>query len=289
MKLTFLGTGAGDFLACEDESSEAANVLRARQLGGRNLRHSSSTLLAPDILIDFYSARQLERFHIDVAGLHHLLLTHGHWDHFQPRAILELASRLPDGLDIYGNELIGRSLEFAAAHEWDAIEGRFRAVRRDRPYRFHQLALEQTASVGDVEVTPVQGHHKIDKEHMIVDELVYNYVIEQSGRTLFYGLDSSSTLPGTLEFLSRFEVDVAVLDATFGELDIDPLGTGHHNFAMLDVTIAEFRDAGVFRDETRIIGSHVSLASVAPHDDIAATTLESRGFELAYDGLEVSL
>ena len=289
MKLTFLGTGAGDFLACEDESSEAANVLRARQLGGRNLRHSSSTLLAPDILIDFYSARQLERFHIDLAGLHHLLLTHGHWDHFQPRAILELASRLPDGLDIYGNELIGRSLEFAATHEWDAIEGRFRAVRRDRRYRFHLLAIEQTTSVGDVEVTPVQGHHKIDKEHMIVDELVYNYVIEQSGHTLFYGLDSSSTLPGTLEFLSRYEVDLAVLDATFGELDIDPLGTGHHNFAMLDVTIAEFRDAGVFRDETRIIGSHVSLASVAPHDDIAADTLESRGFELAYDGLEVSL
>ena len=26
MKLTFLGTGAGDFLDCEDESSEAANV-----------------------------------------------------------------------------------------------------------------------------------------------------------------------------------------------------------------------------------------------------------------------
>lgn len=288
MDLTFLGTGAGDFPACEDESSDAAYVLRARQLGGRNLRHSSSSLLAPDILIDFYSAQQLERLHVDVAGIRHLLLTHGHWDHFQPLAILELASRLPNGLDIYGNELIGRSLEFAATNEWDATQGRFRAIQRDGSYRFHLLAHQQTAAIGDVEVTPVQGHHKIDKQHMIVDELVYNYVIEQSGRTLFYGLDSSSTLPGTLQFLSRYRVDLAVVDATFGELEIDPLGTGHHNFDMLEVTIAEFREAGIFTDATRIIGSHISVAHVAPHDDIAADTLERRGFELAYDGLEVS-
>lgn len=215
------------------------------------------------------------------------MITHGHWDHFQPRAILELARGIPGGLDVYGSEAIGSSLDFADGNVWNGK--RFAGAERDAPYRFHPLTLARRATVGGFEVTPVQGHHKIDKVHTIVDEVVYNYVIEQAGKTLYYGLDSSTTLPATLEQLKDYRVDLAIVDATFGDLDIDRAGTGHHNFDMLEETIAQFREIGFFHAGTRIIGSHISVGQVAPHDDIAADTLARRGFELAYDGMPVSV
>ena len=290
MEVLFLGTGAGDFLESDSvDSGGSSHVARAQRLGGRNLRDSSSTLVETDLLIDFYGPRQLKRLGVDVAAIRHLLITHGHWDHFQPRAILDLAERIVGGLDVYGNELIGRSLAFAVANEWDAVAGRFRAVERRVPYRFHQLELGVPAEVGDFLVTPVHGHHKIDKSHMIVDELALNFIIERAEHTLFYGLDSSTPLPATLESLRQHHADLAILDATFGDLDIDPLGTGHHNFDMLVRTIDELREIGFLSAETRLIGSHISVGHVAPHDDIAADTLARFGFELAYDGMRVSL
>ena len=119
MELTFLGTGAGDFPACEDESEASEHLRRARELGGRNLRQASSILLDPDVVVDFYSPQSLERAGVDVSGIRHLLITHGHWDHFQPRAILELVRGIPGGLDVYGSEAIGRSLDFADGNVWN--------------------------------------------------------------------------------------------------------------------------------------------------------------------------
>ena len=228
--LLFLGTGAGDFLACEDAQNTDANVVRARELGGRNLRDASQALLEPDILVDFYSDRQITRFGVDSEQIKHLLITHCHWDHFQPARIIEFAERLPHRLQVYGNETAEAGLEFAGQYEWEEDRSRFKLRTGRANLDFHPIRPGQTLPVGEARVTAVLAHHHVDFERRVIEERALNYVIERGGKTLFYGLDSSYVFPGTLEFLKPYRFDAAVLDATFGHLPIDPAATGHHNF-----------------------------------------------------------
>lgn len=288
VQLVFLGTGAGDFRVCEDLENTDEYVLRARKLGGRNLRDASQALLDPDILVDFYSDQQILRFGIDTDEIRHLLITHCHGDHFQPARILEFARHLPHRLEVWGNETAEAGIEFASSYEWDDDRGRFIERVDDANLRFHLVRPDQTVSVGNASVTAVLANHHVDFDRRVIEERALNFVIEREGKTLFYGLDSSYVLRKTREFLKRYHFDAAVFDATFGHLVIDPAATGHHNFRMLQETIAEFRRDGVVTDETAVFGSHISLAHVPPHDDIQVEAAEL-GITLAFDGMRVEV
>ncbi len=285
MKLLFLGTGAGDFPALDDATNESTHIAAARSAGGRNLRYASAALIGPDLLIDCHDTRQLKRFQGTTAAIRHLLITHGHWDHFQPRAVLELATDLEQPLPVYGTSVIGAALDFAAQHEWDEVQGRFRARAEAAPaLRLHSVEHGDRFEVGSARVTAVRASHMLDKGRLLIEQPALNYVIEQDGVTLFYGLDSSYLLPETLEVLAGFRLDAVVLDATFGEMAIDPALSGHMNFAMVAETMAELRTIGAITDSSAIILSHISLASVPPHDQIESD-LARRGITLAYDGM----
>lgn len=287
MELLFLGTGAGDFQALDDAAHTAPHVVAARQLGGRNRRYASAALLAPDILIDCHDTRQLKRFCGGTEAIRHLLITHGHWDHFQPLAVLELAAGLAQPLQVYGSSVIGSALEFAAEHTWDAAQGRFHARPSTPNLCFHSVSPGDRFAVGAAHVTAVRAIHMLDKPRLLIEQPAFNYIIEQDGSTLFYGLDSSYLLPETMDLLASFRLDAAVLDATFGDLKIDPAQSGHMNFAMVSETVDQLRAAGAVDDATAVIASHISLAAVPPHDAIAAD-LAGRGITLAYDGMRWS-
>lgn len=284
MKLLFLGTGAGDFQALDDATNESAHIVSARRAGGRNQRYAAAALVVPDLLIDCHDTRQLERFRGATAAIRHLLITHGHWDHFQPLAVLELATGLDQPLPVYGTSVVGATLAFAAQHEWDEVQGRLRARTDTSNLCFHSIDHGDRFEVGSARVTAVRASHMLDKSRLLIEQPALNYVIEQDGTTLFYGLDSSYLLPETLEVLADFHLDAVVLDATFGEQAIDPVQSGHMNFAMAAETVAELRTIGAMTDSSVVIASHISLASVPPHDQIEAD-LDRRGITLAYDGM----
>ena len=288
VSLRFLGTGAGDFPALADEANREGFLGRARELGGWNLRYAPSTFLSPDILIDFYDDRGLLSCGVSAESVRYLFITHGHWDHFRPRQILDFASGLPHRLEIYGNEKVQNALDFAAEHRWDEESGRFLRQESDSDVHFHLLRPGDTVTTGETVVTAVHGNHSIDKKNMTLEERALHYVFQRSGRTVLYALDSSYTLPETFETLREFHLDVAVVDATFGHRVIDPAVSGHHNFEMLDETLGEYRDAGIIDDDTLVIASHISLASVEPHDEVVGE-LAAKGITLAYDGMHVEL
>ncbi len=288
MQIHFLGTGAGDFLAPEDEENEAGFLPGVRRLGGRNRRYASSVLLAPDILIDFYGDKQIQRFGIETDLVRHLLITHGHWDHFQPLAIIDFARGLPHPLQVYGNEMVTAALDFAATHEWQASGEQFRPATSPANLSTHLVGIGSSFAVGDTTVTAVHADHCIDKKLMVLEQRSLNYVIERDGKRIFYGLDSSRPLPETVEQLTGFTFDLAVLDATFGPREIDPALSGHQNFVMLEQTIATLKGLGVFTEATKIVGSHISLVHVPPHDEIV-DELARKGIHLAFDGMIIEL
>jgi phosphoribosyl 1,2-cyclic phosphate phosphodiesterase len=287
--IRFLGTGAGDFhAAVPDVCGDDCNYKRALNLGGKNIRRATSMFVWPDMIVDFSetSREQLSAFGISEASIRHILISHGHYDHFNPGKILEFASPRSEPLEVYGAWPIQAALNFAATHGWNSQTFRFSLERRENKCRFHEVSLEQTFRLGDVEVTPVLSSHFIDKVHMVVEQQALNYVLRRGDHTLFYNLDSSYLLPETMEFISKFQFDIVIMDATFGDRKIDPLGSGHHNFAMLDETMEEFRSQKMLKPQAQIVYSHLSTYEVPPHDEVAGKLAE-KGIILAYDGLRL--
>ena len=289
-RIHFLGTGANDWLGpheCSDTCRE--RCARAAALGGRNIRRVSSLLIEPDILIDFTgsTAQALEALRGPSQSVRHLLVTHGHADHFHPLEILRLAAGLPHALNVYGNTMVKDALEFCARGAAGAAE-ETPALRPGEGIRIHVLKPGMQSVVGSVRATAVLANHMIDRRYMILEQQALNFVIEAGGKSLFYGLDSSSVLPQTLQALSAWQFDIAVLDATFAFHPIDPNRSGHQNFEMLDSTVAQFRETGLLRKDSIVVASHMSRSYVDPHDEIAPG-LAARGITLAYDGMTLAL
>ena len=146
------------------------------------------------------------------------------------------------------------------------------------------MAPGRPLRVGDATVTPVAANHMIDKRHMIAEQQALNHVLQIGGRTVFYGLDSSLFLPEALAALGDHTFDVAVLDATFGDMEIDPEKSGHMNFAMLRDTVEELRRRKLLKDDATVVASHLSRCCVDPHDLIADRLARER-IVLAHDGM----
>ena len=283
MKILFIGTGVGETLKIDGESLVEGPMPCGREL----LRGPSSILLEPNIRIDYSEHGPLARFGVDEQSVEHLVFTHGHTDHLLPRSMLAFAARQPLGLDVYGNNMVVDAIAFAATHRWDADRGRFYPQKIDADLRFHPVRPGDTFSVANATFTALLSNHFIDQANMIQGQQALNFVIEQGGKTLFYGLDSAYSLPETMEALKDYRLDAAVFDAKGGATEID-LARGHMNFAMVDELVTELRRAGTVTDNTVVLVSHLSLAATEPFDEIAAD-MAARGFRLAYAGLRLEL
>ncbi|MFX0203559.1 MAG: MBL fold metallo-hydrolase [Candidatus Hodarchaeota archaeon] len=282
--IQFLGTGAADFFEVHVRECSEGNCAKAKKLGGRNLRHAPSLFISPDVLVDFYSKEQMRNYGIRDESIHHLLITHSHYDHFQPVAILDFASSLPHPLSVYGNMTVKNALDFATVYRWDASVGLFKMNQNNSKIQVRAISPRESFSLGETKVTPVLANHKIDRKHLILTQQSLNYVVERGGKALFYGLDSGYILPETLKILSKFQFDIAIFEATFGHLEIDPPVSGHQNFSMLEKTVAQFRQANLFKKETVIVADHISQHHVEPYNEIVAE-LSKKGIILAYDGM----
>ena len=276
-----LGTGAGDANFGEPASAG---------LSIRDVRRYACNYLTPDVLIDIneHTLAALDTFGIEGHSIRHLLVSHGHYDHFNPVELLRFAESLPHPLAVYGNAMVRDALDFCRGHAFDPESGRF--VVQNRPFnvKVHTLAPGTPVIIGDMRVTPVLANHTMNKPYCIMEHQDLNFVVEAGEKVVFYNLDSSYPLPGTVEVLSRFRFDIAILDATFGPREIDPAVSGHHNWRMLDETIAELRAAGCIDEATVVVADHLSTNTVEPYDEIA-DTLAAKGITLAYDGMKLAL
>lgn len=277
----FLGTGAGD------ANFGAPN---SAQIPPKDLRRYASNYLAPNLLIDFNEHTQsaLDQYGIDPNSIEHLFISHGHHDHFHPLEIIRFAASLPHPLKVYGNSMVIDSLEFCRENVFDEKSGRFVAPQGAYHLQTTRLAPGSRIAFGEVQVTAVLANHSINKKYNIMEEQALNLLIAVGEKNIFYGLDSSYMIPQTLAQLSGIHLDLAIVDATFGPRQIDPATSGHHNWAMLDETLAELRTAGCIDAETIIIADHLSSGHVGPHDAVAEQQAR-KGITVAYDGLTLPL
>lgn len=134
MKIHFLGTAAAEgvpnvFCRCD-------TCLQSRKLGGKNVRTRASVILDDTWKFDYSADSQMQalRDDIDLGQIEHLLVTHTHYDHFQPQDLISRIEGFAHGIEhplrIYGNDLVMFHSRQALGH----FKNRF-AFHRMKPFQ----------------------------------------------------------------------------------------------------------------------------------------------------------
>ena len=232
-----------------------------------------------------------------VSRLKYILITHSHLDHFLPLVVATLAEQKlkasSEPLELLGNHTVISAMRFYLEHQ--LVEGRVVSKENKPRIKLTQLEPFKLTKLAPFEILPLPANHAIDYswESIYPEEVklpfggnlllkredAFNYLIAFNQQKVFYGLDSAWPLPQTMAVLKEQQLDLAVLDATFGFEDPLP---GHMNFEI----VAQLVDELCLEDKA--IASHLSLHWVPPHSQ-SEPWLAKRKIKLAYDGMSLSI
>ena len=301
MLVRFLGTSAGELypgLWCR-----CWNCQSARMGYPEEMRQSAALYVVPSapagatdaeaaacaVLIDFPSeiASQAFRHQVALPDLQHLLVTHSHGDHWFPY-LLRWRSRsaaLCGPGEIAPRELgAPRFTDLPMLHIWGnaAVEAVLRRELGDNlePFAvaYHAVRPGDTFTTGAMAVTALHANHDVGREEAL------HYVLQDTEKTLLYGLDGDTFLPETREALQNFRFDMVILESTYGFGD----GRNHRNFARVLEEVAWFRAEARMTAEGRIVATHFSPHHCPPHSETDAY-LRLQAIEAAWDGMEIEL
>jgi len=284
MKLTFLGTSAGEEypgIWCD-----CYNCLKARKLGGKNIRRNSSVIIDDDVMIDIGKTAhiQAERFGKNIRSINTLLVTHSHNDHFnihtlwargktpgvenmtseeQKSTMSPRFTKLPD-LDLFGNDqvekiVINENILDNAGINFNLVE----------PYKKYNAL--------NLEIITLGGNHQ-DRDGRSI-----NYLLKRDGITFLYLLDTGWPLEETLNEIVKYKYDFIIVEGTFG-LGID---SPYHMNLDKNIKLLEFFNRNnLWKYNPDYYLTHLSPHWCSPHDDYLPL-VEEVGLKLAYDGLEI--
>lgn len=274
MKLQFLGTAAAEgfpafFCACP-------NCVRARALGGRNLRSRCQSLVDGKLLLDFGpdTLWHLTREGIDLCGIRACLITHVHEDHFTPHEFGWMRrgySHPTEGycFRVYGSEDILEPLEYNVSNT-------------DGLLLTYALRPFETVKIEGYDVTPLPANHGTDHPYL--------YLISDGEKTLFYAHDTGIFPEETWEYLRsmRVRADLCSIDCNEGAQEDIGYGT-HMCLGRVNRCVTRLRADGVFTEKTVIVCNHFSHNGLDPVYEDFAPLARARGYEAAWDGMTVEV
>ncbi len=276
MKLTYLGTAASEgwpavFCNCE-------YCKKAKELGGKNLRTRSQTLINNDLLIDFPidTYQHYLNGDFDLSAVKYCFFTHSHSDHCSPVDLLfrkescyarDMAEKQ---INLYGNEAVLARLErlFPAFEEEEETEGVF----------CHLIQAYETVAVGDYRITPLPANHA-KRENSFV------FLIENAGKTLLYLHDTGLPKEEVYEYLIKHQIhaDLVSYDCTYGVLKS---GGGHLGLDSVPVVKRRLEEIGVSHEKTISVINHFSHNGKLLHEEMSSAASEI-GCLCAFDGMVV--
>ncbi len=276
MKLTYLGTAAsegwpGVFCNCE-------SCKKAKELGGKNLRTRSQSLINGDLLIDFPIDTY---YHVlnndfDISAVKYCFFTHSHNDHCSPvdlfyrKESCYAREMTEKEIDLYGNEAVLARLErlMPAYEEEERLEG----------VNLHLLKAYEPVSVGDYRITPLPANHA-------KRENAYVFLIENAGKTLLYLHDTGLLAEEVYDFLQShaLRADAISYDCTYGN---GKSGGGHLGLDSVPVVKRRLEEIGVSDGHTVSVINHFSHNGKLMHDEMEAEA-KKIGCLCAYDGMQI--
>lgn len=272
MRIQYLGTAASEgwpavFCQCEP-------CRRARRLGGKNIRHRSSSVINGSLVIDmppdlFSQALALG---VDLSQIKHFVITHAHGDHFYPNELFNAYKPFAHVLDGIPLRLYGsRTVMERARRLWaDAGE-----EERQGPLESVEVRAFEPFVAAGCTVTPLPANHGAG--------VSFIYFVESDGKALLYAHDTGWLLNEVWAFLRGRRLDFVSMDGT--SLD----GEWYEHHMRLDENIAlkeKLTDMGSASGNTVFVSNHFSHNGCLLHHEIEERLLP-HGIAVAFDGLEL--
>lgn len=275
MEIKILGSGGGEgypalFCGC-------SHCRAARTAGGKSLRTLSQTLVDDKLLIDLPADTHMHFLQngLNMGEIEHLLITHTHADHYIPQILDTRGSGFAhhiraEKLHIYGNEEVIR--------KFNGIFGLYpiRSDIRDN-IMLHKAEAFRTFRAGEYRITPLKAHHAPEEEAL-------NYIIDDGRAALLYLVDTGYPCDETLEYIMGcgMKYDCVIMDSTMGINYYE----GHMNFAE-NISLKEaLQGAGVCRENTKFVITHITHNHAGLHEEIEQY-FEGSGIDVSYDGYTV--
>lgn len=278
MKLRYLGTAAaegwpGVFCNCD-------YCKKAKELGGKNIRSRSQTLINDDLLIDFpvdtYYHFALNK--LDLSKVKYCFVTHSHIDHFAP---IDLIFRVEGGfshmiaepiMKLFGNERV--------LMRYDHFITKTAEIDTPPQTELCEIKAYQPIFVDGYKVTPLPANHA-PKENAFV------FLVEQNGKVLLYLNDTGLLSDDVYDYLksNNIRADLISYDCTYV---IQKAGGGHLGFDTVQIVRDRLSKSGIADENTKHIVTHFSHNGFLLHDELAAEA-EKLGFIAAFDGMEIEI
>lgn len=287
MKLTFLGTGAGE--GYPGYWCECPHCTYARKHRGKNLRTNSSMVIDEELLIDIGPScfDNAARFGVNLSKLKTLLVTHPHEDHLYPQHLrwrntdesllpLTYVEKMRHGgprftdipqLNIYGNSFVMETLRKSL----DDME--------ELKINLHEIKEGKEEKTDGYRILPVRGNHGSQRGFS------HSYIIQKDEKTLLYALDSGSYDEDQFALIQEYQYDAVIMEGTTGLNE----QYGGHMCLVNNIRIRErLKENKCLRENSRFLLTHLSPHWCPPHDWYESI-VASEGLELAYDGLQIEI
>lgn len=275
MNIQLLGTGASEGIPAV--FCRCAVCENARKIGQQEVRLRMGVLIDGELLIDFSpdAIVQALRFGVDYSGLKGLFITHTHGDHLAAEELVARgASNMFEAsipvLPIYGN---GEALKKINQVIFDDTS--------IKTMKFSQMFSGKTIKTENYSVTAFRTEHMTTE-----DSLIYLFAGEKGN--YLHAVDSAMLPDDVYSFLAEKHItlDGVSMDCTFGLLQEEYFG--HMNMNQNRKVKERLEQIGAADGHTRFFLTHISHYAGNTHSQLVAAA-KQYGFEVAYDGLQVSI
>ena len=273
MKMTWFGTAAGEgwpgvFCDCE-------LCRKARELGGKNIRTRSQSLINDDLLLDLPPDNYLHTLYggLDLSRVKTLLFTHSHSDHCYA-ADLELLREpythtYSGQLQVFGNDAV----EQKVLRVCGSLGG-----ERLR-FQFHRIMPNETVTSGPYTITALRAVHA-------ENETCLFYHIASGEDAVLYAHDTGAFTQENLDTLARLVLPLKLvsLDCTTQQHR-----DGKYHMGLADAVEQKERLLALgFADENTIfVVNHFSHNGGWLHEELERQAA-AYGMAASYDGMSLS-
>lgn len=283
--MKFLGTGAAEGIP--NPFCNCRVCQNAREKKGNEIRTRSSFMLNNKVIIDMgadYFAQSV-MCGVSFTNIEHILFTHTHDDHFNYTLFWEKFVAENDAslrLKVYmTDEAMGVIEDFYMnSHLTDGREEFIKNID------FVPLKYGERYHIDSFWITPLKGRHETPYEKNSA-----NFLIENNGKTLFYGLDSGYFLPETVSALVGKRLDVIITECTFpAECGISEKN-GHMDLPMCLNNLDRLYGCNAIDNHTAVYLSHIGSTGMTHSELQAAAENINRPYKVivAFDGMELEM
>ena len=272
MKLTYLGTAAAEGFPAVFCNCAYCN--RARELGGKNIRTRSQSLINDDLLLDLPADTYSHFLQNGISGdmVRYLLITHSHLDHFYP-AELEMRHgafarnmRVPQ-LQIF----CGRG----AYDQLQAVIGAQQGISATLVRAYEKIC------VGNYEVIPLPARHFAGDDAMI-------YVI-RGEKTVLYAHDTGYLYDEVLDYIEKEQLYFNLISLDCTNVDIPIADTGSHmGLENIGRLLEKLSEIHAIDEKTVKYINHFSH-NANPIQSVLEDRVKDMNLLVSYDGLQVEL